>query len=201
MSGIDLIFQLFALLLGLSIAELLTGLGRSWRIRAGATKAGAQIRIGWLVPLLGLLLLCDQTHFWISAFGMREHLTFSYGTMLIILAIIGGYYTISTFDFPDDPADWPNFDDYYLATNRIVVGGMFAVNLATLAYLAYLIWGGLDPSTLPFAQHWASLAAVFLYFPGLVALWFAKSPRANLGLLLFMLGLLLVGALGPSLWA
>lgn len=199
MTGIDLIFQLFALLLGLSIAELLSGLGRSWRIRAGATRAGDQIRIGWLVPLLGLLLLCDQTHFWISAYGMREFLSFSYGTMMIILTIIGGYYTISTFVFPDDPAHWPDFDAYYLTTNRLVVGGMFAVNFATLIYLGYLVSAGLDPATLPFAQHWASLAAVFLYFPGLIALWYVKSPRANLFLLLFMIGVLVIGALAPTL--
>lgn len=178
---------------------MLAGLGRSWRIRTGATRTGKQIRIGWLVPLLGLLLLCDQTHFWISAYGIRDSLTFSYGTMMVILAIIGGYYTISTFVFPDDPSDWPDFDDYYLTTNRLVVGGMFAANFAMLVYLAYLISAGLNPARLPFAQHWASLVAVFLYFPGLVALWFVKSPRANLVLLLFMIGLLMIGALGSTL--
>ena len=35
----------------------------------------------------------------------------------------------------------------------------------------------------------------------MVALWFVKSPRANLALLLFMIVLLLVGALGPSDYA
>ncbi len=198
MNGIDLLFQLFALLLGLSIAELLIGLARSWRISAGVTKTRAHVRIGWLVPLLGLLLLCDQTHFWVSAYGIRAQLHFSYWTLLVILAIIGGYYILSTFVFPDDPADWPDFDEYYLATNRIVVGGMFAVNFATLAHLGYQIQHGLDPSKLPFAQHWTSLTALFLYFPGLVALWFVKSPRANLMLLLFMIGLLLFGAYGSA---
>ena len=198
MNGIDLLFQLFALLLGLSIAELLMGLARSWRISAGVTKTRAHVRIGWLVPLLGLLLLCDQTHFWVSAYGIRSHLHFSYWTLLVILAIIGSYYILSTFVFPDDPADWPDFDDYYLATNRIVIGGMFAVNFAALAHLGYQIQHGLDPSKLPFAQHWTSLTAVFLYFPGLVALWFVKSPRANLALLLFMIGLLLFGAYGSA---
>ena len=52
MTGVDLLFQLFALLLGLSIAELLAGLARSWRISTGATKTDAQVRIGWLVPLV-----------------------------------------------------------------------------------------------------------------------------------------------------
>ena len=198
MTGNDLIFQLFALLLGFAVAELLAGLARAWRISAGATRTTTKVRIGWLVPLLGLLLLCDQTHFWVSAYGMRSQLDFNYWTMLTVLAIIGGYYVLSTFVFPDDPADWPDFDDYYRATNRIVIGGMFVVNFATLLHLGRQISLGLDPASLPFAQHWASLATVFLYFPGLVALWCVKSPRANLLLLLFMIGLLLAGALGST---
>jgi hypothetical protein len=199
MAGVDLLFQLFALLLGLSIAELLRGLGRSCRISTGATKTKTHVRIGWLVPLLGLLLLFDQTHFWVSAYGLRTHLTFNYRTLLLILTIIGSYYILSTFVFPDDPADWADFDDYYLTTNRIVIGGMFAVNFATLVNLGWQIERGLDPSKLPFAQHWTSLAAVFLYFPGLAALWLVKSPRANLVLLLLMILLLLIGAVGPTL--
>ena len=199
MTGNDLIFQLFALLLGLSIAELLSGLARSWRISSGATKTAAKVRIGWLVPLLGLLLLCDQTHFWVSAYGMRTQFAFNYWTMLTVLTIIGGYYVLSTFVFPDDPASWPDFDDYYRATNRVVIGGMFFVNFATLVHLGRQVLLGLDPSTLPFAQHWTSLMTVFLYFPGLLALWFAKSVRANQVLLCFMIGLLLVGALGSNL--
>jgi hypothetical protein len=199
MTEVDLLFQLFALLLGLSIAELLAGLAHSWRISSGATKTETHVRIGYLVPLLGLLLLCDQTHFWVSAYGLRTQLSFNYWTLLVILAIVGSYYVLSTFVFPDDPADWPDFDEYYLATNHIVIGGMFAVNLATLVDLGWQIEHGLDPTKLPFARHWMSLMAVFLYFPGLIALWFVKSPRANLALLLFMLGLLLFGAYGSTL--
>ena len=198
MTGNDLIFQLFALLLGLSIAELLAGLARAWRISSGATRTGQKVRIGWLVPMLGLLLLCDQTHFWVSAYGIRSQLEFNYWTMLTILAIIGGYFILSTFVFPDDPADWPDFDDYYLTTNRIVIGGMFVVNFATLLHLARQLYLGLDPAALPFAQHWTSLLAVFLSFPGLVALWFVKSRRWNLALLIFMIALLLVGAIGST---
>ena len=198
MTGNDLIFQLFALLLGFSIAELLAGLARAWRISSGATRTGQKVRIGWHVPLLGLLLLCDQTHFWVSAYGIRSQLAFNYWTMLTILAIIGGYYVLSTFVFPDDPADWPDFDEYYLTTNRIVIGGMFVVNFATLLHLARQLSLGLDPSGLPIAQHWSSLLAALLYFAGLVALYLVKSRRWNLALLIFMIALLLVGAVGST---
>ena len=86
MSGTDLVLQLFALLLGLSVAELLSGLARSWRIQVGATVAGdARIRIGWLVPLLALLVLCDQTHFWLAAYELRGAVAFDYATLLGVL--------------------------------------------------------------------------------------------------------------------
>ena len=53
MSDFELMFQLFALLLGLAMAELLTGLARCWRIRAGPAKSRrTDLRLGKLTPLL-----------------------------------------------------------------------------------------------------------------------------------------------------
>lgn len=66
MSDYEIVFQLFALLLGLSIAELLMGLARTWHIKTGTVGIGGPvIKVGWLVPLFGLLLICDLTKFWI----------------------------------------------------------------------------------------------------------------------------------------
>jgi len=200
MSGNDLMLQLFGLLLGLSIAELLAGLARSWRIRTGATHTGkAQIRIGWLVPLLGLLVLIDQTRFWLTAYELHRFVPFNYASLLAMLAAIGGYYMLSTFVFPDDPADWPDFDDYYLLTNRTVIAGMLAINLATIAYALLMVPHGFRPEATPIVKSWISLGAALLFLPGLVLLWFVKARRANLVLLLVMNGLLLIAAFGPVL--
>ena len=200
MRGVDLLLQLYGLLLGLSIAELLSGLARSWRIRTGATHTGkAQIRIGYLVPLLGLLVLADQTHFWLSAYALHGFVTSNYATLLAMVAVIGGYYILSTFVFPDDPADWPDFDDYYLRTNRMVIAGMFAINSATIAYALLMMTRGFDLKATPFASSRVAMGAAFAFMPGLVLLWFVKSKRANLILLLVMNGLLLLGAIGPIL--
>jgi hypothetical protein len=200
MTGVDLLFQLFALLLGFSIAELLAGLARSWRIRVGATNAGAaQIRIGLLVPLLALLVLSDQTHFWLAAYELRRHVAFDYATLLGVLGIIGGYYVVSTFVFPDDPGHWPDFDEYYLRTNRTVIAGMMAINLATFIY-ASVAAAGMPLDDAPLARSWISIGAALLFLPGLVALWFVKSRSRNLILLIGMNALLLVGALGPKLF-
>jgi len=200
MSGMDLMFQLLGLLLGLSIAELLTGLARSWRISAGAAHTtDDHVRIGWLVPLLGMLVLLDQTHFWISAYELRQYLPFDYGTLLGVIAIIGGYYVMSTFVFPDEPARWPDFDDYYLRTNRLIIAGMAAANIATASYGLVAIRNGFPIEETPILRHWISITAAILFFPGLLALWFVKSPKWNLALLLFMNGVLLAGAVASKL--
>ena len=199
MSAIDLVFQLFALLLGLSIAELLAGLARAGRISVGATLPGeaSRIRIGWLVPLLASLVLLDQTHFWLTAYELRTLIAFDYATLLGVLAMIGGYYVVSTFVFPDNPEHWPDFDEYYLRTNRIVIAGMMAINVATLAY-ALAAASGMALADAPLARSWISLGAAVLFLPGLVALWYVKSRRANLTLLLLMNADLLVAAIGPK---
>ena len=200
MTGVDLLFQLFALLLGFSVAELLAGLARSWRIRTGATLTStAAIRIGWLVPLLALLVLVDQTHFWLTAFELRNQFSFDYATLLGILVIVGGYYVVSSFVFPDDPEHWLDFDDYYLRTNRTVLAGMMAINLITFAYAVHAaVEYGLNLEKAPIMQSWFSFVPALLFFPCLVSLWFVKSKRSNLVLLGLMNLMLLVGAIGPK---
>ena len=202
MEGVDLLFQLFALLLGFSVAELLAGLARSWRIRAGATRTGeAQIRIGWLVPLLASLVLIDQTHFWLTAHELKDYFVFDYATLLGILVIVGGYYVISTFVFPDHPAEWPDFDEYYLSTNRTVLAGMIAINFITFGYAVYVALGfGLEISAAPVMRSWFSFVPALLFFPMLVWLWFVKGREANFWLLAVMNLLMIVGALGPKLF-
>ena len=200
MSDFELMFQLFALLLGLSMAELLSGLARSWHIRTGAVRMGkSQIRIGWLVPLLGLLVLVDLTRFWVTAHALRNYLTFDYASLLAMMMIVGGYFAISTFVFPDEPVQWPDFDDYFLRTNRTVVGGMIAVNLTIVLFAAALVAKGSSIDEAPIARSWVSLGAALIYMPTLIALWLARSRRANLLLLLFANSLLLAAAFGQKL--
>jgi len=200
MSDFELMFQLFALLLGLAMAELLAGLARSWRIRAGAIRMGeTHIRIGWLVPLFGLLVLVDLTRFWVTIYAVRDHLTFDYASLLSMLVIVGGYFAIATFVFPDEPAEWPDFDDYFLHTNRTVVGGMIVVNLTLILYSSWLWTKGAPLSEAPIARSWISLTAALIYLPTLAALWIASSKRANLILLLFANALLFTAALAPRL--
>lgn len=201
MSDFELMFQLFALLLGLAMAELLAGLARCWRIKAGAVRTGqAEMRLGTLTPLFGLLVLFDLTRFWVTMYALREHLTFDYASLLAMLVIVGSYFVISTFVFPDDPSDWPDFDDYFLRTNRTVVGGMIVVNLTIVLYAVTLFAQGAPFEEAPIARSPLSLSAAILYLPTLIILWFATSKRANLVLLVLLNVLLLIAAFGPRMF-
>lgn len=53
-------FSLFGLLLGLSLAAVLTGFARALRMRP-------RIKMGLLSPLLGLFVILDVTSFWNGA--------------------------------------------------------------------------------------------------------------------------------------
>jgi hypothetical protein len=201
MSDFELMFQLFALLLGLAMAELLSGLARCWRIRAGAITAGqAMIRLGKLTPLFGLLVLFDLARFWVTMYALREHLTFDYASLVAMMVIIGGYFVISTFVFPDEPSAWPDFDDYFLRTNHIVVGGMIVINATIVIYAATLFATGTSIEEAPITRNWLSLGAAMLYLPGLVILWLAKSKQTNFLLLVFLNALLFIAAFGPRLF-
>lgn len=204
MSPFELVFALFGLLLGLAIAEVLGGFARVLKLkRIGGV--GADVRIGWLTPLLGLLVILDQTSFWLTAYNIREVIPANYLTLIVVLAIVGTYYLVSTLIFPDDPEKWPDFDHHYDRQNRLVLGAMLVANLAVL-FLAAALAAGMGPgeaavhaaaeTRLPgnaIARFVGSMAGL-LTFPLLIALILIRSRRVNIGLLLLMIGLNIAGA-------
>lgn len=64
MAPFDFIFALFGLLLGLSLAEVLSGFARAIQARL---EPGRALRLGWLTPLLGAFVLLDLLSFWNAA--------------------------------------------------------------------------------------------------------------------------------------
>jgi hypothetical protein len=198
MTGFEMVFALFGLLLGLAIAELLTGFAQTWKARLRAEVAGkAPVRVGWLVPLLGLLVIMDQTAFWLHAYALREAIPLTFLSLLGVLLVVGGYYLLATFVFPDEPDAWPDFDDYYLRINRIVIGGIVLINFAVIGAAAALQAGG---AVIVEAETRGPIAdvALVLALPTTIALFFVKSKRANLALLILLNALVLVDAVAGA---
>ena len=57
MTEFEFLFILYALVLGLSVVELLSGFGAALERVYNNPSATSQFRIGWLTPLFGLFVL------------------------------------------------------------------------------------------------------------------------------------------------
>jgi hypothetical protein len=195
MSQFELVFAVYGLLLGLALAEVLGGFSRALKQKRG-TKA---VRIGWLTPLLGLLVMLDLTSFWLLAWDAREQIYANYATLVAVLAMVGVYYLAATLIFPDAPEEWPDFDDWYDKQNGMVIGGLLAANVASWIGVAVLdamhplpetTAGPVNASAeLLYMVSGFSILALF------VALLMVKSRRWNVAMLAATCGLMVVSGI------
>lgn len=134
MTPADFLFGAFSLLLGLAIAEALGAIGRmaKWRARA-ARRAAPGVSVGPLLPLQAVVVVLHQTYFWIAFASVLDSLPLNYLVLLALLAVVGGYYLLSSMLFPDEPDDWPDLDAYYFAHRRLVWFGVIAIGLVSSA--------------------------------------------------------------------
>jgi hypothetical protein len=139
-SNFEFVFSLFGLLLGLALAQLLGGFGR-------ALQSRHRIRIGWLTPILGLIVALDVTSFWTFAWDVRSSLTPNFFVLICCFAITGLYYLVARLVFPDEPAEWPDFDVYFFRHKKLVLGGVLACNVLAYAGQTAL---GYNPFQNPF---------------------------------------------------
>lgn len=174
MSAFDFAFTLFGLLLGLSLAELFGGFARTLRARR-------RVRIGWLTPLLALLMVIDLISFWIGAWNDRASITVTFPTLLFGAAIAGLYYMAAALVFPDDLHEWGDLDDYYFTQKLWVV---LAIQLSNWLVIAgnIILYGNFFTTPRAFLQFGLWLSA------GL-ALILARPRWLNLVLLLWYLQL------------
>jgi hypothetical protein len=170
-SNFEFVFSLFGLLLGLGLAEVLGGFGT-------AIQSRRKIRIGWLTPLLGLLVALDLTSFWMVAWSARELVPAHYLSLLGGLLIMGLYYFIARITFPNDPHEWPDYDAYYFEHRQLVLGGMVLCNFIAIGALIML---GAEPLESA-ANRWSLL----IFIPALAAAMFVQDKRVNIALLLLL---------------
>ena len=175
----DFVFSLFGLLLGLSLAEVLSGLARTLKQRK-------VVRLGWMTPLLGLLVMVDLSSSWALAWSLRDVIPANFLTLVIGLFVTGLYYLAATLVFPDDASKWPDLDTYYFEHKRQVLGGILASRV--LARAAQFALG---------AAGWDYFPAFAAFVILVLAAMFARSRRANIAVLVVFLSLYpLFAALG-----
>jgi hypothetical protein len=122
MSPFEFVFSLFGLLLGLSLAEVLSGFAKT-------VSARKQTRLGWLTPLLGTVVMLDLTTFWSVAWLVRDQIPPSLLALVIGLVVSGIYFFAASLVFPREPAGHADLDDHYMVHRREVLAAVISSNV------------------------------------------------------------------------
>ena len=129
MSAFEFYFSFYGLALGLSVAVIATGL-------ATAIQHRKAIRIGWLTPLLALFVGLDIATFWDAAWHAFRDAPFSYGMLVIGLAIALVYFIAASLVFPHQIVDGLTLDEHFWANKKIVLLLTTAANTLMVAVSA-----------------------------------------------------------------
>lgn len=131
MSAFEFFFSLYGLVLGLSVVEIVSGFARLAHDRRG-------VKIGWLTPMLALVMLLDLANFWVSAYRNFQGYELSYAVMVIALGVASLYYVAASVVFPRDFEREPDFDAVYLRHRRLVMGILAAVGVIAFELIPML---------------------------------------------------------------
>ena len=179
MTAFEFVFPLFGLLVGLTYTEMLSGLAR-------ALKSNRHVRIGWLVPLLGVLVLINLTMFWYGAWQMRDLATPTSGTLLMTLLVGGTYYLAASLVFPNAEDDVPDLDEHFFRTRKKSLLAIAFCNLVGLGLIA-------NNAEWTMAPVWWGVNVLFLAV--LITAAYVINRRVVVGLLLMMIGFHALGVL------
>lgn len=136
MSDFEFVFALYSLLLGLSMVELLGGLGRAIEARFAAEAERGTFAIGWLTPLLAIFVMLDLLSFWSAAWVARQDIAVSSTALLGVAAFASVYFLAARLVFPSHPEGFANLDVHYFRVRRIILGLLLALLGAQLGYYA-----------------------------------------------------------------
>lgn len=122
MSDFEFVFVLYSLVLGLSLVELLGGLGRTLEFKLARQEGDRDFSLGVLTPLLALFVILDLLSFWIFAWVVQDHVIAERFTVLGVLVFSSAYFLASRLVFPTDPENFTDLDTHYFRVRRVVFG-------------------------------------------------------------------------------
>jgi hypothetical protein len=178
MQGFEFVFSLFALLLGLSLAEVLSGFAKALRHRR-------VVHLGWLTPLLAIFVMLDLTFFWDWTWTARDDIQPRAGVLVIGLFVAGLYYLAASVIFPADVREHADFDAHYFQHRRQVLGAIVLCNL---------VGEGWDQIRVASQIPWAIWFQIALYFALLAVGIVTSSKRVSVTVLALLIGLYLYSA-------
>ena len=184
MDAFNFAFSLFAIVLGLSLVEVLTGFARALRRRR-------VVHLGWLTPMVAMFVMLDLTSFWESGWASRRFVSPQYGILLIGLLVSGLYYLAASLVFPSEFGEGreqlsgADFDAHYVQHRRQVMGAIFICDLIEMAPVLIL-----RASEIP-GRVWFENA---LQFSAILTCILTRNKRANIAALAVLIAIYLYTA-------
>lgn len=188
MGAFEIFFSFYALILGLAVVEVLSGILK-------VVRADDRPRIGVLTPLLTIWVLLDLANFWGGAqYDTRDGIV-GYPKILLSLLVACVYYVAAGLIYPEKVGGTGDLDDHYDRRKRLVLGGIVAANVIGNLFLPLV---GPDRDTyLALIALNPGMFLIFLivtFFP--LILLPIRSRRINAILLLLMITWYVAAGLG-----
>ena len=176
-------FAFYGLILGLGVAELLSGFAGMVRAHA-LKKLEAQTA---LVALLTFVLICAT---WVDTFTMDRAITLNFGDLWAPILVATFYYLAASVIFPRDPRQFSHLRAYFAARRKFIIGMLFAAELVDLyvnrAYLTARYYH--DPGA-----FWGWNVPYNIVIKGVfLALFVVRGRRATIALLIAQILIFLV---------
>lgn len=124
-------FAFYGLILGLAVAELLSGF-------AGMVRAHALRKLEpqtALIALLTFIIICAT---WVDAWNMERSITLNFGDLWAPILLATFYYLAAAVIFPREREQYSHLRAYFAARRKFVVGLLFAAEIVdTVANLDF----------------------------------------------------------------
>ena len=138
MTDFEFVFILYGLILGLSLAAILSGLGRAleFEFATDASAKDSDFVIGSLTPLMAVFVMLDLMSFWMFAWAVRNYIEVNPPTLVSVAAFASGYFLTARLVFPERPETFKNLNAHYFRTSRTIYGILIAMVVTQWIYLA-----------------------------------------------------------------
>lgn len=125
MDRFSFFFAFYGLMLGLGVAELLSGF-------AGMVRAHALKKLEAQTALTALLTFVLIVATWVDTWTMERSITLSFGDLWAPILLATFYYLAAAVIFPRDPRQYSHLRAYFAARRKFVIGMLFAAELVDL---------------------------------------------------------------------
>lgn len=156
MSAFEFFFSFYGLVLGFSVAELVSGF-------AGLVQNRRKVRFGHLTPFLAVFVAIDIATFWHQAWVILRFAPYNFALLILGLVVASVFFVAASLVFPKDPAEGAVLDDHFWQNRTIVLLCVLAANLVMVAVLTCLTLGTGEFGAISRPMLWIGLA-IFTVF-------------------------------------